>query len=192
MENWLLIISTILGPILAVQAQKWIERLGKRKDRKEWIFNTLMSTRGNRTDVNHVIALNLIELAFYGEKFLWLGRTKKEQAVLDAWKEYHDSLNSVYTPETMQVLMAQREDHFIGLLVAISTDLGFSFDRVILKKGAYVPIAHGDYFAEIASLRKYSIEVLEGKRSIKMDVVSVPTTQQSANSTPKINTDRIE
>jgi len=178
MDNWLLIFSTILGPVLAVQAQKWVERVRKRNDRKEWIFNTLMSTRGNRTDVNHVTALNLIELAFYGSNFFWKRRTKTEEAVLDAWKEYLDKLNTTLTPETLQIWSAQREELFIELLLAVSNDLGYKFDRVVLKKGAYLPVAHGDYFAELASLRKFGIEVLEGKRAIKMDITSIPTPPQ--------------
>ena len=85
MENWLLIVSTILGPVLAVQAQKWVERARERKNRKAWIFHTLMATRGNRTDVNHVQALNMIELGFYGYRFLGIHkRTKTEENVLNA------------------------------------------------------------------------------------------------------------
>ncbi len=178
-KDWLLIFSTILGPILAVQAQKWVELARDRKNRKSWIFHTLMATRANRTDVNHVQALNMIELGFYGRKVLWIhNRTKSEQSVLDAWKEYLDLLNSPFTNDTLPIWASKRDDLFVSLLHTISIDVGYSFDRVLLKNGAYTPVAHGDYFNEIANLRKFGIEVLEGKRAIKMDINSLPQPAQ--------------
>ena len=178
-KDWLLIFSTILGPILAVQAQKWVELARDRRNRKSWIFHTLMATRANRTDVNHVQALNMIELAFYGRKMLRIhNRTKSEQSVLDIWKEYLDLLNSSFTNDTLPIWASKRDDLFVSLLHAISIDVGYSFDRVLLKNGAYAPAAHGDYFNEIANLRKFGIEVLEGKRAIKMDINSLPQPAQ--------------
>src|SRR5260221_1478903 len=178
-KDWLLIFSTILGPILAVQAQKWVELARDRRNRKSWIFHTLMATRANRTDATHVQALNMIELGFYGRKILWiLKRTKSEQTVLDAWKEYLDLLNSSFTNDTLPVWASKRDDLFVSLLYAISIDVGYSFDRVLLKNEAYTPVAHGDYYNEIASLRKFGIEVLEGKRPIKMDITSLPQPAQ--------------
>ncbi|HEY3786876.1 MAG TPA: DUF6680 family protein, partial [Steroidobacteraceae bacterium] len=42
--------ATLLGPILAVQAQKWVERLRQKQNRHMWIFSTEcaeMSDAGN-------------------------------------------------------------------------------------------------------------------------------------------------
>ena len=60
----LTILAVILGPILAVQAQKAIERWRERRNRKLWVFKTLMATRGSRLSPNHVQALNMIDLEF--------------------------------------------------------------------------------------------------------------------------------
>ena len=43
-----LIIATLAGPILAVQAQKWIERVRGKGERKFRVFQTLMMTRAQR------------------------------------------------------------------------------------------------------------------------------------------------
>lgn len=44
-----MIIATIAGPILAVQAQKWLERLRERRNRKFCVFQQLMATRASPT-----------------------------------------------------------------------------------------------------------------------------------------------
>jgi Family of unknown function (DUF6680) len=41
------ILAIVLGPILAVQAQKWIERTTEEKRERLFIFRTSMRTRGN-------------------------------------------------------------------------------------------------------------------------------------------------
>ena len=40
-KDWLLITSTVLGPILAVQAQKWVEVFRERRGRKLWVPQAL-------------------------------------------------------------------------------------------------------------------------------------------------------
>ena len=51
LKDSLIIGATILGPILAVQAQKAIERFRERRGRKLWVFHTLMGTRAARLAV---------------------------------------------------------------------------------------------------------------------------------------------
>ncbi|MBG1249207.1 hypothetical protein F4W02_18855 [Burkholderia pseudomallei] len=62
--------ATVAGPILAVQAQKWVERARASAQRRDWIFGTLMATRQDRVSMEHVRALNMIDLAFYGTRVL--------------------------------------------------------------------------------------------------------------------------
>jgi len=40
--------TTVAGPILAVQAQKWIERATERRRARQAIFHALMSNRATR------------------------------------------------------------------------------------------------------------------------------------------------
>ena len=79
------IIAIILGPILAVQVQKLIERLHQRRDERIKIFMTLLTTKG-RLVPEHVQALNAIHFFFRGER-------KKDKAVVEAWDLYRDHLN---------------------------------------------------------------------------------------------------
>ncbi len=68
LKEWLIVAATFLGPILAVQAQKWVEAFRERRRRKISVFEQLMATRGSRVSPEHVRALNMIDLVFYGEK----------------------------------------------------------------------------------------------------------------------------
>ena len=81
----LMIVAVLVAPFLAVFAQKQIELWRERRARKLWVFKTLMATRGRALSVEHVQALNMIDLEF----------TKaSEKEILSAWKLYHDHLNS--------------------------------------------------------------------------------------------------
>ena len=43
--DWLLICSTLLAPLFAVQAQKYMERFRENEGRRLWVFKTLMATQ---------------------------------------------------------------------------------------------------------------------------------------------------
>lgn len=175
LKDTLIILSTVLGPILAVQAQKSIERIRERRNRKSWVFNTLMASRAARLAADHVQALNLIDLAFYGIRIIGIAkRSSREQAVLDSWHEYLDHLGAKVDDAALAVWNTQREELFTNLLFAMAMDLGYKFDRVQLKKGAYSPIAHGELEQDQTDLRKLGLKLLSGQTSIKMDVCSLP------------------
>ena len=79
------VFAIIVGPILAIQVQKLIERVTQRKNAKEAIFKVLMSTRGIPLSPEHVRALNMIDIEFYGNN-------KKNKKVIAAWRLYLDVL----------------------------------------------------------------------------------------------------
>lgn len=166
----------IVGPVLAVQAQKAVEVFREIRNRKMRVFSTLMATRAARLSGDHVQALNMIDLAFYGQSVFGVKRRKKsEQAVLDAWKEYLDLLGT----DQSEVggagpWSAQRDELFVNLLYAIAKDVDYSFDRVQIKKGAYSPIGHGELEAEQAAIRRSMINALSGETTLKMEIVSLP------------------
>ena len=176
--EWAIVFATLLGPILAVQAQKWVEALRERRNQKHWVFNQLMATRKARLAPDHVRALNMIDLAFYGAKyFRFRWQTKTERAVHSRWRENFDHLNMQDVNEgNAAAVMLQRDEMFTDLLAAMAGDVGFDFDRVELKRGAYSPVAHGVMEDEGNRLRKSLVEVVEGKRPIPMYVVNLPST----------------
>lgn len=58
------IVALLVAPFLAVFAQKQIEIWREKKSTKVWIFKTLMATRGRTLSLEHVQALNMIDLEF--------------------------------------------------------------------------------------------------------------------------------
>ena len=89
-SDTMLILATILGPILAVQAQKFLERITQSRRRRLDVFYTLVATRGTRLAPAHVEALNRIDLEFSGATSLGLimWQKRKEAAVIARWREY--------------------------------------------------------------------------------------------------------
>lgn len=167
-EFWI-IGATLLGPILAVQAQKLVEMARERRTRKLWVFQTLMATRAARLSIDHVQALNMITLTFYGSRFLWRhNRTSKEQSVLDAWREYQDLLSENVDDASRGVWAAKTEELFVNLLFLMASELGFVFDRVELKKGAYSPIAHGNLEFQQEQIRNLAVDVLSGQKQLNV------------------------
>jgi hypothetical protein len=184
MENkdWIIVLSTLLGPILAVQAQKAVESIRERRNRKSWIFAQLMATRAARLSPEHVQALNMIDIVFFGSSIFGIRRrSKQEQAVLDGWKEYHDNLGEgADLPGPQQAAhYNKREELFINLIYAMAQDAGFKFDRVQLKRGAYTPMAHEELEADQRALRKAAISALAGDSALRMEVVGMPVNEKA-------------
>jgi hypothetical protein len=171
-SDWAIVTATLVGPILAVQAQKWIERRQEASNRKAWVFNTLMATRGNRLTVEHVRALNMIDLAFYGPaRGGTARRSKAEQAVLDSWREYLDHLSTELPKGDTSAFLASREELFINLIASMATERRYAFDRVLLRKGAYIPIAHNQLEERQSAALEGVAQVFSGRRAIKITPV---------------------
>src|SRR5690606_1218581 len=100
--DYLTIGAIVSGPILAVQAEKFLERKREQKNRRLSVFKTLMATRGSVLSTAHVEALNRIDLEFsYDKKF-----TK----VIASWKEYFDNLlQHAETQDQLTVWSAKNE-----------------------------------------------------------------------------------
>src|ERR1700748_228812 len=79
--------ATLLGPVLAVEAQKHLDRIRGVDERRRTIFKTLMATRAALLAPSHVEALNAVPVEFHGK-----GRALKR--INDGWKEYLDHLNT--------------------------------------------------------------------------------------------------
>jgi hypothetical protein len=117
----------------------------------------------------------MIDLAFYGRHVLGIHRRRRgEEAVISSWREYHDHLNTRAADDALRIWNVRSDELFTNLLFAMAADVGYKFDRVQLKKGAYSPIAHGELEDQQRALRQHAIDVLSGSTAIKMEVTSFP------------------
>jgi hypothetical protein len=80
LSDGLIIIAILIAPFLAVFAQRQIDLWREQRQRKLWVFKTLMATRGRTLSPEHVQALNMIELEFTKRATL-KKRVKTEKAV---------------------------------------------------------------------------------------------------------------
>jgi hypothetical protein len=137
-----------------------------------------MATRGARLSAEHVQALNMIDIAFYGVRvfsFHWQSAAEKE--VRRRWRDYFDSLeidNTGWTESQSERLIESRYEKFNALLSSIAIAQNYDFDPVELRRNIYSPNAHGTIDAENNAIRSGLSKVLNGASTIKMDVVSFP------------------
>jgi hypothetical protein len=155
-----IVVATIMGPILAVQAQKYLERHRDQTRAKDSLFRVLMATRANRIATEHVQALNGIELAFYGGG-------QKEKKVREAWKAYLDNLNDLksYKPNRIPEWQTRQFDLFVDLPHDMAICLGYNdFDKTHIKNSWYAPEAHGTIEQQWNDIRAALADILTGKR----------------------------
>ncbi len=168
----LMIAATALSPLIAVQVTRYLDDRNERRGRKLHIFKTLMATRAYTLSPAHVEALNRIDLEFSA-------KIKGEKSVIDVWQQYLDHLgNKSMQPEPWA---EKRINLLVDLLHAMGLPLGYDFNKTQIKNGTYSPVAHGRIEEEQEKVRQYLIELLEGDRSLPMQVTNLP----NPNATPE-------
>ena len=162
----LTIAAIVIGPIAALIIQGIIEKRREQRNRKLVIFKELMATRAARISPRYVDALNAV-----GVEFSESGGAG-DKRVLDTWRLYLDHLN---TPSSSTVSVEQGErwmdrggELLIDLLHEMSRSLQYNFDKVALKKNIYAPLGHSQYEMEQRLLRQYALEIMDGKRPIRI------------------------
>ena len=179
------IAATVISPLLAIQTQKFIERYSQKKSLKIDIFKHLMATRSQsaRLSSEHVRALNMIDLAFYGK--IKKGKAKRsasEGNVLSSWKLYFAHLNTSY-PDNDNILGAiwnqTSNNLFLDLLSEIAKDIGYDFERVQLQTAIYSPVAHGAIENDQSKIRKGLAAIFSGENALKMEIKNIPNRQEN-------------
>ena len=179
--DWLLISATVLGPILAVQAQKWVERATKSRRRRLWIFETIMANRATRLADEHIKALNLIDLVFRPR----IIPSKKDRAVIFAWRDLFGELTrGLKEGETDPILVKawldKCNEFYVKLEAAMATALGFRFTDEELRRGIYYPRGHNEREqAQLAILHNLK-RLLAGETAINMKVTEFPGSPEAA------------
>ena len=162
LADWLIVVAILLAPVVAVQVQWWVEQMREKHGNKNSIFETLMATRGARVSLEHVRALNMIDIEFSRKP------SKADQPVLKAWKIYRDHLNN---RDDLTTWLARSEELFTTLLYEMGKALGHNFDEVQIKRGAYTPQAHDDYLLAQEEMREYLLGLAKGETSVPVSMV---------------------
>ena len=153
------IIAVLAGPILAVRVTRQIDESRLKQTRRMDVFRTLMRTRKMRLNPDHVGALNLVEIEFYGEK-----------AVIDSWKAYWDHLQQPapvnLTQEQQQQFFRHQEGLLTKLLHAMATSLQFKIEQMEILEGGYVPQGWIDDDQGLRIIRALVLENFNGRRGL--------------------------
>jgi hypothetical protein len=164
--------ATLIGPILAVQAQKWLERHRVTKERRMQIFRILMATRAVNLSAGHVEALNAIPIEFYGPS------NSKLKTITDDWQSYLDHLNS---HQTNADLWAQKRVELLStMLLGMSRYLGLALNRSEIEK-VYYPTGHNQIESDMTVIRRGIAQVLSGETSIPMAVREFPVSDDAVS-----------
>jgi len=173
--DWLVIAAIIIAPIVAVQVQKIIEAKKEGRSRKIQIFKTLMATRATPLSPLHVEALNLIDIEFV-----------ENPNVISVWKLLLDNFSSYpqdpKSPDFQARLTTCAEkssDLLADLLHEMSKTLDYKFDKVLIKRGCYIPKGHGDVELELNFLRRSLVELFLGKKSVPINIVEKKPNQDA-------------
>lgn len=161
----LMILSTALSPVIAVQVTRFLDDRNEERGRKLKVFKTLMATRAYNISPAHVEALNSIDLEFSAKR-------PAEKVVLDIWQQYLDHLGQ--TSMEVNAWNVRRVDLLVDLLYAMGKCVGYDFNKTQIKNGTYSPTAHGRIEGEQSRIRAMTLEMLEGKRDIPMRVTGFP------------------
>jgi len=178
---WITTIAVVLGPILAVQAQKYLEGLREKRRRRESVFYALMATRANRISTEHVSALNKIDIEWFGIKIFGIHRRSRiEGEINDSWKIYLDHLNTRTDDSALAAWAAKGDELFVDILYHMSKSLGYNFDKITLKRSVYSPIAHGELELEQQSIRRGMLDWVNGDRSMKVQFIPPNSADKNA------------
>ena len=163
----LTVIAILAGPIVALQLQRSLDKRRAARERKLDIFKTLMTYRVTSLAPAFVQALNLIDIEFGGNN-------AQEKAVREAWKVLLDHFTDLREPGTKDKPAALTFEKSAALttnlLKAMGSCLGYDFDEVHLKKGAYYPQFLVDVENEQHQLRRETLELLAGHRKLPIAV----------------------
>jgi hypothetical protein len=160
----LTIIAIVVGPIVALDVQRRLDKGREERNRKLWVFKTLMSFRATALAPQFVQALNLIEVEFDS-------KNENEKAVLIAWKVLLDHFGELGQTKNVPANAAEKTATLTTtLLLAMGKCLGYEFDEVQIKKGAYYPMGLGNVEQEQHAVRRGILQVLSGKRRIPVGI----------------------
>lgn len=171
MMGWATLVAVLLGPILAVFVTRFIDERRADRGRKMDIFRTLMRTRKLHVHVDHVAALNLIEIEFMDSP-----------EVMKAWKAYLSNLSEELPPienrDRFEAAIKKKDSLLTKLLSEIAKTLKMSVEQIDILEGNYIPKGWFDDEWQQRQLRQHLIAVLKGEAAL----VVKPGPQQNPGS----------
>ena len=159
-DTWAIVLATAAGPIGAVCISLWREARSAARGRQLHVFRTLMATRRLGISAEHVNALNLVEVDFYGCR-----------KVQEEWKAYKDHLFAGGAED--EAWQEKKERLLATLLYQMAKKLHFNIPALEIFKGGYAPKGwlHLD-LRRLAAL-EYVYDLAQGTRVVPIHIVGM-------------------
>jgi len=144
--DWLTVLAILLGPILALSAQRLLDGMRETKKRRADIYLTLMSLRATPLHPDHVKSLNTLDTVFSG-------RGAKDQKVRGAWETALTHVNTKRqgTDEEKAAWDNRLVDLRVDLYQAVGQAVGYDHSVQYIKSHIYMPVFYGE--AELDQLK---------------------------------------
>lgn len=166
-DTWAVVFATLLGPVLAVQAQRIVAKYGEQRQRQLMVFRTLMKTRIASLTPEHVDTLNAVPLEFH-----------KDDVVMKKWRTYLDHLNS--RGMTLEVWGPKRLELYTDLLATMAAQLDYGFDPLQLKNEVYSPQGHAQLESDQEIIRRGLVALMKGEAALPLEVRSIAQDEEVA------------
>jgi hypothetical protein len=162
--EWLTITAIVLGPILALFAQRVLDTLRETKKRRVGLFFTLLTTRASPLAQAHVQALNSIDIVFAKDG---------DRPIRDAWQRVREQMSLDPTrPDWFDRL----NDLKCDLLQVMGGAVGFDFTVDYLKRQGYLPKHYTDMEQDQLVIRQRMAKALtdDGIKVVVTDYARPP------------------
>jgi hypothetical protein len=153
--------ATLLGPVLAIQAQTFLERRRALKGRRLNVFYALMRTRATPLAPDAVNALNAVPLEFYGI-----------EEITESYRAFITHINAPPTVPNEAGWAAwgeRRVDLLMDLIHKIAQRVGYKFTVAELKSQFYAPQLHQTVEEEQTAIRVGLMKILKGEAGLKIE-----------------------
>ncbi|PJI91643.1 hypothetical protein BC777_0475 [Yoonia maricola] len=164
-EFWITIAAIVLGPIIAVFLAQQLQKSEQEKQKRLFVFRTLMTTRRMVLSPDRVQALNLIEVEFSSYPKV-MGKFRELLAVYNdvaRWKSDDESVR--------KKVLEDVDDKTAELLGQIGKTLGYKLNDLDLLRGGYAPEAFGLLEQQQAEIREFLAGLNRGDRLLPVAVV---------------------
>lgn len=187
--DFLTLVAIFGGPVIAVILTRWIDERRATRHRRMDVFRTLMRTRRSPLHPDHVGALNLVEIEFFGNDKIINPLKKLMQHFADNHHRIPDELVKDDMPNDEKSRRNQKFDLRLNeernelrtiLLHAIAKNLGFNIEQLEIFRGGYTPQGWDNVEFEQSIIRQYFVDLYLGRKTIPIEVIARQESQGKA------------
>jgi hypothetical protein len=161
--EWLTVVAILLGPVLALAAQRVLDRMREKRQNRLRLFMALMSTRAAQLSPAHVQALNSIDVVFNTE-------SKEDRDIRAAWRNVLQHMN-VGTELPPADWPDRLNDLKADLYLVMGKAVGYTYTIDYLKRAIYSPRGYTDAEQDQIALRQALTKAVT-QEGVKVKIVS--------------------